>query len=897
MDDDSFRIVRQMPSDDNIDRHGNNPDSIKSNYWCESPDTVARKLGTDYKNGLTGQEAERRIKKYGKNVVTATRIATPLRLLLHQFKTPIILLLMAAAILSYFLEDTHDAVIILVIVILSAGLGWWQENGATNTIMRLLALVKLKSDVLRDGKEREVASEGIVLGDIVILRAGDRIPGDCRLIESKDLFVNEAFLTGESFPAEKIADRILPPGTRISERVNCVFMGSYVISGMAKASVVSTASRTELGKISSRLRTAKPESDFERGVRQIGYFLAEVSLILIITNFAVNIYLNRSVLDSLLFSLALAVGLIPQLLPAIISVNIAHGAKRMSSRHVIVKRLASIENLGSMNVLCSDKTGTLTAGVMEVHSGVNFTGKKIDSVLLYAYLNSTHETGFVNPIDQAIIRAGKDLGLNPSNYQKLDEIPYDFSRKRISVLLLIHEEDEAKKTTTTGLSIKQREKLPIMITKGAVHNVLDICSKVEVCPGIICDLDSVLKDTIESTFNDLSQKGFRVLGVSYQYKDNNSSSSMHILKEDEHESVFLGFLVLSDPIKNDAAESVRSLRRLGISLKIISGDNRLIAGFIAKEVGLSSSHLLTGSELDKMTPDALERRANDIEIFAEVEPRQKERIIFALKKVGNVVGYIGDGINDAPALHSADVGISVDTATDVVKEEADMILLDKDLRVLAEGVEEGRRTFLNTLKYVFMATSSNFGNMFSTATASFFLSFLPMLPKQILLNNLLTDTSEMTIASDTIDDTSMLCRPQRWNLGIIRRFMIVFGILSAAFDFVAFAILIFVLNASMEQFRTAWFIESVASASLAMLAIRTRKPLLRSRPGKYLLIVSFVVVGIAALLIPFTPIGGLFGIIPLPATFYAWMAMVVIMYIVSIEFLKKIFFWHIDFSS
>jgi Mg2+-importing ATPase len=437
-----------------------------------------------------------------------------------------------------------------------------------------------------------------------------------------------------------------------------------------------------------------------------------------------------------------------------------------------------------------------------------------------------------------------------------------------------------------------------MITKGAVHNVLDICSKVEVCPGIICDLDSYHKDIIEKTFSDFSQKGFRVLGISYCYTDNNSSSSAkHILKEDEQKSAFLGFIVLSDPIKNDAAESVRSLRGLGVSLKMISGDNRLIADFVAKEVGLSNSHMLTGSEIDKMPPDALERRANEIGVFAEVEPRQKERIILALKKTGNVVGYIGDGINDAPALHSADVGISVDSATDVVKEEADMILLDKDLGVLAEGVEEGRRTFLNTLKYVFMATSSNFGNMFSTATASFFLSFLPMLPKQILLNNLLTDTSEMTIATDSIDDTGMLSKPQRWNLGIIRRFMVVFGILSASFDFAAFAILIFVLNASVEQFRTAWFIESVASASLAILAIRTRKPLFRSRPGKYILIVSFAVVGIAAFLIPFTWIGDLFGIIPLPASFYGWMALVVIMYLASVELLKKIFFWHIDISS
>jgi Mg2+-importing ATPase len=405
-------------------------------------------------------------------------------------------------------------------------------------------------------------------------------------------------------------------------------------------------------------------------------------------------------------------------------------------------------------------------------------------------------------------------------------------------------------------------------------------------------------EMIQSTFNDLSQKGFRVLGISYRYMDDNSSSSsMHILKDDERESAFLGFLVLSDPIRNDAPEYVTSLRKLGISLKIISGDNRLIARFVGKEVGLSSSRLLAGSELDRISPDALERRANEIDIFAEVEPRQKERIILALKKAGNVVGYMGDGINDATALHAADVGISVDTATDVVKEEADMVLLEKDLGVIAEGVEEGRRTFVNTLKYVFMATSSNFGNMFSTAAASFFLSFLPMLPKQILLNNLMTDMSEMTISSDTIDDTNMLRRPQRWNLALIRRFMVVFGILSAIFDFATFAILIFLLSATVEQFRTAWFIESVASASLAILAIRSQKPLLKSRPGKYMLAVLFIVIGMAALFVPFTPIGSFFDIVPLPALFYAWMALVVAVYLLAIEFLKKIFFWRTAIRS
>jgi P-type Mg2+ transporter len=463
---------------------------------------------------------------------------------------------MGAAILSYFLEDPHDAIIILVIVFISVGLGFWQENGATNTIRKLVGLVKLKSDVLRDGKEQEIASEDIVPGDIVVLRAGDKVPCYCLLLESRDLFVNEAFLTGESYPAEKIADRILPIDTGVGQRSNCAFMGSYVISGVAKALIFSTGTATELGTLSSRLKAAKPETDFEKGVRQFGYFLAEVTLILVIANFAVNIYLHRLVPDSFLFSLSLAVGLTPQLLPTVISVNIAHGAKRMSSKHVIVKRLASIENPGSMNILCSDKTGTLTAGIMEVHSPVNMAGNKSDSVLLYAYVNATFETGFVNPVDEAIVRAGKDLGLDISNYQKTDEIPYDFARKRLSILILNKKNREF--TLTTSPSARQQEKLPIMITKGAVHNILVICSKVEIASGEVCELDSDHMRMIQNTFNDLSQKGFRVLGISYRYVDKNfpssasstttstTSSSMHISKDDEHEGVFLGFLVLSD---------------------------------------------------------------------------------------------------------------------------------------------------------------------------------------------------------------------------------------------------------------------------------------------------------------------------------------------------------------
>jgi Mg2+-importing ATPase len=555
-------------------------------------------------------------------------------------------------------------------------------------------------------------------------------------------------------------------------------------------------------------------------------------------------------------------------------VNLAHGAKRMASKKVIVKRLDSIENAGSMNILCSDKTGTLTTGTIEVNSTLNPGGQEDDRVLLYAYLNAANETSFVNPIDRAITQTGKSRGLDISKFEKLDEIPFDFVRKRLSIL--------ARSKISAGSGTEDNGK-PLLITKGAVDKVLAICSKVEDAPGKVFDIDSVRQKQIEGLFERVSHKGFRVLGVACRLFP---AEKCHIAREDETACTFIGLLALWDPVKDDAKRSIAALEDLGISLKMISGDNRLIAGHVGEKVGLSSTRLLTGPELDEMSPEALER--HEREIFAEIVPQQKERIILALKKSGNVVGYMGDGINDAPALHASDIGISVDSATDVVKEEADLVLLEKNLRVLADGVREGRRTFANTLKYVFMATSSNFGNMFSTAAASFLLPFLPMLPKQILLNNLLTDLQETTIASDNVD-RGLLSRPRRWNMRLIRRFMIVFGPLSAAFDFAMFGVLILLLHATTDQFRTAWFIESVISALFVVLAIRSRKPVLRGKPGRYLLLATCLV-AVTAAIIPFTPVGAIFGLVGLPLSYYGWIVAVVASYIAAVEGTKKVFY-------
>ncbi|MBI3597519.1 MAG: magnesium-translocating P-type ATPase, partial [Nitrospirae bacterium] len=721
-------------------------------------------------------------------------------------------------------------------------------------------IIQIKAEVLRDGSTIEIPVEDIVPGDLVLLNAGDSVPGDSRILISKDLFIDEAALTGETYPVEKTAG-VLPPETPLGRRTNALWMGTHVISGTAKAVVARTSAETEFGQVAERLKLRPPETEFERGVRRFGYLLMEVTLVLVITIFAINVYLERPVLESFLFSLALAVGLTPQLLPAIISINLAHGAKKMARKKVIVKRLASIENFGSMNVLCADKTGTLTEGVVRLHSTLDTDGQPSERVLLYAYLNAFYETGFTNPLDEAI-RSHRPFDL--SGYRKLDEVPYDFIRKRLSILI-------SKDDTT------------LMITKGALPNILAVCSSVEVSGGAVADIAPLL-EPIRQRFEALSRQGYRTLGIAYR-----ASGSMSVItKEDETGMTFLGFLVFFDPPKPEIIETIRRLKRLGISLKIITGDNRLVSATLGRQVGLPDLQILSGSDLHAISDDALPARAGDIDIFAEVEPNQKERIIIALQKAGNVVGYLGDGINDASALHAADVGISVDRAVDVAKDAADIVLLAKDLNVLVDGVKEGRVTFANTLKYVFMATSANFGNMFSMAGASLFLSFLPLLPKQILLTNLLTDFPEMAIATDHVD-REMVTRPRRWDIRFIRNFMITFGLVSSVFDYLTFGLLLFVLQATPVQFRTGWFMESVISASLIVLVVRTRKPFFQSMPGRYLLIATLLVVG-ATLIFPFTPIGALFGFSQLPTLFFLLMGMIVVFYILAAEVMKRFFY-------
>jgi Mg2+-importing ATPase len=830
-------------------------------FWSVSVPEVLSRLETT-PEGLSFAEAEARRERWGANRLAPKKRTDVVSLLLGQFSSPIVLILIGAAAISIFLHDSTDAAIILAIVLASGLLGFWQERGAAGAVERLLALVEVKVDVLREGSPHEVPVADVVPGDVVLVSAGATVSGDCLLLEVRDLFVDEAALTGETFPVEKSLG-VVPADTALAKRTNALFMGTHVVSGNAKAVVVATGKQTEFGKVSERLKLRPAETEFEHGLQRFGFLLLEVTLLLVIGIFAFNVYLHRHVVESFLFALALAVGLTPQLLPAIVSVNLAHGAKRMADYKVIVKRLASIENFGSMSVLCSDKTGTITAGVVTLRAACDLAGNESDQVRLFAYLNASFETGFMNPIDTAI---REKLAAETSAWRKLDEIPYDFVRKRLSIL-------------TGGPSGS------VMITKGALASVLDVCTRARDAAGVEVPLPAV-RDEIDARFAEYSNEGSRTLGLAYS----ELGSVTHIGKDAESGMTFLGFLVFYDPPKPGIAATIEHLRELGVHLKVITGDNVLVAAHVASEVGLGQERILAGRELARMSDAALLGSVRDVDVFAEVEPNEKERIIVALRKAGNVVGYMGDGINDASALHAADVSLSVEGAVDVAKEAADIVLLEKDLNVLVDGVREGRKTFANTLKYVLMATSANFGNMFSMAGASLLLPFLPLLPKQILLTNLLTDLPEMTIAGDAVD-AEMVVTPRKWDIGFIRSFMLTFGILSSVFDYLMFGTLLFLLHADTALFRTGWFVESVISAALIVLVVRSRRPFFTSKPSRPLLLATLGVVVITVLL-PYTPLAGILGFVPLPPLFLAFVAAIVALYVVAAEVTKGLFYRH-----
>ena len=883
----SFTLIGVTFGGENlVDASQSNPEifTIKENVPVAQPPVTSEEVLTLPANellarldtspqGLSSEEAERRINIYGTNELARKMKRSGIVSFLLHFKSPLILILLAAAAFAGATGDIPDFTIIFVIVLISVIIDHYQESKAENAAELLKEKVSTTATVMRDNTKREVKLSQVVPGDIIYLSAGDIAPADARIITAKDLFINQSSLTGESFPVEKTANKLdsvnLTSGS-ITEWDNYLFMGTSVVSGSSTAVVAKTGGFTEYGKIAKKLVAKPPETEFERGVKGFSYLIMQVTFVLIIFVFVVLAFFHRSLIDSLLFAAALAVGLTPELLPMIITMNLSKGAVNMSKKGVIVKHLPSIENFGSMNVLCTDKTGTLTENSISLIMHVDFEGKDDDKVLLYSYLNSFYQTGLKSPLDEAIL-VHKEIDI--AAYQKIDEVPFDFVRRRVSVVVE-----------------QQRER--VLIAKGAPEEVLKVSSYCEI-EGVIQDVSEELRKRIEQKYFDLSSEGLRVLGVAYKkMKEEKTIYSVN----DETDMVFLGFIAFLDPPKQTAKESIQLLAKEGIELKIVTGDNELVTRKVCEQLGFEIKGVVLGGEIATMHDDALSRVVEEANVFARVTPVQKDRIINQLKSNGHVVGYMGDGINDAPSLKTSDVGISVNNAVDVAKEAADIILLENDLTVLAQGVTEGRKTFGNTMKYVMMGISSNFGNMFSVAGAALFLPLfytapnaLPMLPIQILLNNLLYTMSQTTIATDNVDN-EYIERPKRWDISFIRNFMAVQGPISSIFDFTTFFTMILIFHAILPVFQTAWFIESLTTQTLVVFVIRTRQsPFWKSKPGKYVTISCFSVIA-AAIAIPYTPLGRVFQFKPPPILFYVALLLMVVAYLLLAEFAKRLFY-------
>jgi Mg2+-importing ATPase len=827
--------------------------------------------------GLTSEESRSRLQRYGYNQLPQRKRRTGAVEFLYHLRNPLVLILLFAGLISGIIalqqkQQPVDALIIFSIVLMSVALDVYQESKAEKSADFLKKRVVTTATVLRDGVKKEVQLSEVVPGDIVYLSAGDIVPADSRVISLRDLYVDQSGLTGESFPVEKTtAVPAAAKSATITEANNYVFLGTSVVSGTATAVAVRTGGSTEYGKIAKELVGRVPETEFERGLRRFGFLIMQVALVLVIFVFFINAFFKpvvfqqqSDVLESLLFAVALAVGLTPELLPMIVSVNLSRGALEMSKKGVIVKRLASIQNFGNMDVLCTDKTGTLTENVITLVLHVDMEGKDNEKVLLYAFLNSYYETGLKSPLDDAVLRYKH---LDVKGFDKVDEVPFDFIRRRVSIIV-------------------NHEKGRLMICKGAFEEIASVCSRFEL-GNKIADLTSEQQKKMQDNHYKLSSQGFRVLGVSYRRTEEKSTYSV----KDERDMIFLGFIAFMDPPKESSKESLQLMKKAGIELKILTGDNELVTRKVCEQLGFEIKGVVLGSDVARLQDNALARIVEKANVFARVSPAQKDRIMSALRRNRHVVGFLGDGINDATSMHIADVGISVENAVDVAKESADIILLRKDLTVLNAGALEGRKTFGNTMKYILMGISSNFGNMFSAAGASVFLPFLPMLPTQILLNNMLYDVSEVTIPTDNVDQ-EYIQKPKRLDATYIRNFMIFFGPISSIFDFLTFFIMLQVFSGytNVSLFRTAWFIESLCTQTLVIFAIRTRKsPFYKSKPSKPLLLTSLIIVGIAIVL-PFTPLGELFEFVAPPFKFFAFLAGFIGAYLVLVEVLKRLFY-------
>jgi Mg2+-importing ATPase len=846
--------------------------SALATYWSLPTDEIIKLLDSSH-NGLDEAVAAQRLTEFGRNKMQAgSKSGKVLRMFLSRFGNPLVLILVIAAIVSIIVHDLMDALIVLAIVFITAILSFIQEYRATNAVEKLRQRVSVKSTVMRAGQSLSVPLEEVVPGDIVRLAAGSLIPGDGILLDAKDFYVSQALLTGETFPVEK-RPGIAAQNASLVERTNSVFMGTSVRSGSATALIVHTGTATNFGQIADSLSINPPETEFERGLRKFGSMLIGVMVIMMLVIVSVNISQHHSTIDTFMFAIALAVGLSPEMLPAILTITLASGAKLMSREGVIVKRLNAIENLGSMDVLCTDKTGTLTKGVIKLDNALDISSMPSASVLRLAYLNAQLQTGLANPLDDAIVSESKQENIDIKEYKKIDEIPYDFIRKRLSIVV----------TSTHDTSA-------LMISKGALENILSVCDHIWMGEKAELLTEDHIQE-IQQRFSDWSKQGFRVLGIAQKSLATDGAYT----RSDEKEMTFVGFLLFFDPPEEGVRETLDEMHRLGVQLKIITGDNRYVAQHVSEAVGIKIKHIITGEDLDNMKDEALWHLAPKVNLFVEVDPNQKERIIAALQTTGHVVGYLGDGINDAPALHAADVGISVDLAADVAKEAADFVLLEHNLEVVCKGIHEGRHTFANTLKYIFITTSANFGNMISMALASLLLPFLPMLAKQILLNNFLSDIPAMGIAGDNIDrDWDKI--PHRWDIKLVRNFMIIFGLISVVFDLITFWVLLQMAGDAAEVFHTGWFVESLITELFILFIIRTYKPFYQSKPARFL-IWSAVIVFFIALLLPYLSFNEMFGFVPLPATIMIAILGITALYAAVSEFTKRVFFHRIGMNS
>ena len=816
-------------------------------------------------SGLTAGEAQSRLLETGPNQIAPKRDRALVLQYFSRFRNPLVLILLFASAVSAASGELTNFFIIAGLVLMSVTLDFVQEYRANTAAERLRDSVALRATVLRDGIRLEIPSSEVVPGDILLLAAGDLIPADSVVLESHNLFVNQAMLTGESYPVEKVA--AVPPAdaVTIQDATNAVFKGTAVVSGSARVCVMRTGPSTALGAVAERISRPAPVTSFEVGTRRFGMMIMRITVLMVLFVLLVNLLFHKPWLESFLFAVALAVGLTPELLPMVMSGTLSRGAIRMAREGMIVKRQTAIQNLGSMDVLCTDKTGTLTEATVRLEAYTDSAGVESLRVLELSWVNSSFETGIKSPMDEAILAHQE---VDASSWTKIDEVPFDFERRRVSVLV-----DHAAERW--------------LVVKGAPDEILARCVAYETQGAReFASIDDTSREMIRARYQALEQRGFRALAVAVRRMD---SGKQDLRADDELNLTFAGLVSFMDPPKMSAAQALRDLQACGVTIKVVTGDSDLVTRHVCECLGVEVHGVLTGAEIDRLDDVALCALVDKVNLFCRVNPNQKERVIRLLRQLGHVVGYLGDGVNDAPSLHTADVGLSVDSAVDVAKEAADMILLRPDLGVIHFGVLEGRRTFGNVMKYIMMGTSSNFGNMFSMAGSALFLPFLPMLPTQILLNNILYDLSETAIPFDRVDATD-LRYPRTIDLGFIRNFMLVIGLVSSLFDFLTFYILLVVLRADEALFQTGWFVESLCTQVLVIFVIRTRGSPLASRPHPLLVFTSLAVVA-CALVLPFTPLGAYFGFVRPPAILYGMIAIMLATYLLMVEAVKRLFYW------